>query len=365
MTLIYQKYASLLVSYCLSLSKGERVLVRTTTAAEPLLPFLYEEILKKGAFPEFQIGFKSQQKTFYLHADDTHLSSPSLFYTHAIHNFDAVLTIDAPHHLHDTKDISPLLKKKHQEALSEIKKVFMRRSAAKELRWALCVFPTQALADEVGMTLDEYERFVFQACYLYSEHPEQEWISLGKRQQRYVDVLNTKTHFQFIAPGTNISFSTKGRVWINSDGKRNMPSGEVFTSPVEESVNGTIFFSYPSSYMGQDVEGVTLTVKEGLVTEWHAQVGQDVLDQVFSIPGSRCFGEAAIGTNMQIQKATKNILFDEKIGGSIHMAIGASYPETGGKNESSVHWDLITTMKDGGKILADGKCIYENGVFLF
>ena len=353
------------MNYCLYLSKGERVLVRSTTLAEPLLPFIYAEILKVGAIPEFQLSFKGQKKAFYHHANEQQLSSPSVFYSHAIHHFDAVLTIDAPHNLHDTKDIPSSLKKMHQEALAEVKKTFMSRSAKKELKWALCMFPTQALADETGMSLEEYQRFVFDACYLYSTNPEAEWKALGARQQRYVDLLNTKTQFQFIGPKTNISFSTKGRIWINSDGKRNMPSGEVFTSPVEESVNGTIFFSYPSSHLGQDVENVTFTVENGIITKWHAEIGQDVLDNVFSIPGSRMFGEAAIGTNTQIQKATKNILFDEKIGGSIHMAVGASYPETGGKNESSVHWDLITDMKDGGKILADGECIYENGVFVF
>ena len=163
---------------------------------------------------------------------------------------------------------------------------------------------------------------------------------------------------------TDISFSTKDRIWINSDGHYNMPSGEVFTGPVEDSVQGHVYFTYPTVYEGADVEGVFLEVDKGVVSTWKADKGQDVLDRVFSIEGARQFGEVAIGTNYSIQRATKNILFDEKIGGSIHMAIGASYPETGGNNESAVHWDMIKDMKTDGQIFADDILIYENGEFI-
>ena len=194
--------------------------------------------------------------------------------------------------------------------------------------------------------------------------PQKSWLELSKFQERVVNSLNKKSFFHFKNDTTDISFNTKNRIWMNSDGKRNMPSGEVFTSPIEDSVNGVIYFSYPSRYFGQDVEGVTLTVKDGYVSSWDARIGKEVLDKVFEIDGARYFGEVAIGTNKNIQQATKSILFDEKIGGSIHMAVGASYPETGGKNKSSVHWDLITDMKANGEIIADDECIYKNGAFL-
>jgi aminopeptidase len=169
---------------------------------------------------------------------------------------------------------------------------------------------------------------------------------------------------RYISKDTDISFSTKDRIWINSDGRANMPSGEVFTGPVEDSVNGTIFFSYPGVYMGHEVENVRLWVKDGLVERWEATRGKDFLNYIFTIPGARRFGEAAIGTNYDISRITKNILFDEKIGGSIHMAIGQSYLHTGGNNESSVHWDMITDMTEAGEIWADGEKIYEKGKFL-
>jgi aminopeptidase len=179
-----------------------------------------------------------------------------------------------------------------------------------------------------------------------------------------VDHLNQCAGIHYRGPGIDIRFSCKGRTWINSDGRTNMPSGEVFTSPVEDSVNGTIHFSYPAVYMGREVEGVTLWVKDGEVYKWEARRGKKFLDEVFSIEGARRFGEAAVGTNYRIDRFTKNILFDEKIGGTVHMAIGQSYAQAGGKNQSSIHWDMIADMREGGEIFADGELIYQGGKFL-
>ena len=169
---------------------------------------------------------------------------------------------------------------------------------------------------------------------------------------------------RYVAEKTDITFSTEGRIWMNSDGQTNMPSGEVYTSPVENAVNGVVHFSYPCLHGGHEVQGATLWVKDGYIERWEAERGQDYLDKVFQIEGTRRFGEAAIGTNYDINKITKNILFDEKIGGSIHMAIGQSYLQTGGKNQSTVHWDMITDMRQGGEVIADGEVIYRNGRFL-
>ncbi len=214
------------------------------------------------------------------------------------------------------------------------------------------------------MSLDEYTEFVKNACFLNTEDPATSWINIGSYQQKIVDHLNQVKQMSYVHPKFKIEFNVNGRTWINSDGKSNMPSGEVFTSPIEDSVEGEIYFDMPSFQLGRDVSGITLQVKSGEIISYHAEVGNEVLDEVFAIPGARRFGEVAIGTNMNIQRATKNILFDEKIGGTVHMAIGQSYLQCGGKNESAIHWDLITNMRNGGEIYADGKCIYKNGNFL-
>ena len=362
--MILKKYAELLTTYSVKATKGQRVLIKSTTLAEPLIKELYKQLLQKGCFVECDLEFEGQTKIMYDYSSTKQLQSPSVFYQKAVEEFDVLIRIIAPFNLKSTAQVPSQKKKLLQEAMAPLRKRYMQRSATKDLRWVLCVFPTQAAAQECNMSLDEYSEFVYQGCMLYDNNPIKAWETLSKKQQHLVDYLNSVKTIRYVGKNTDISFSTNKRTWINSDGHYNMPSGEVFTGPVETSVNGTIYFSYPTVYESTDVEGVQLDVKDGVVVNWQAQKGQDVLDRVFAIKGANMFGEVAIGTNYAIQRATKNILFNEKIGGSIHMAIGASYPETGGTNESAVHWDMIKDMKDGGQIYADGTLFYENGQFL-
>ena len=199
---------------------------------------------------------------------------------------------------------------------------------------------------------------------LFDDDPVAKWCELRDKQQKIVDYLEGKDKICYLGRDIDISFSARGRKWINSDGTKNMPSGEVFTSPVEDSVNGKIRFSYPGFYMGQEIEDISVEVKDGEVVKWNAKKGKGLLDKILEIPGAKRFGEAAIGTNKGINKFTKNMLFDEKMGGTIHMAIGAAIPEAGGKNESGVHWDMLADMSDGGEIYADDELVYKNGEFL-
>lgn len=358
------KYAQLLCQYSIQAKKGQTVLIKSTTAAEPLVKEVYKELLKMGCYVETDLDFEDQDRYFYDFSQDHQLKKPSLFYEKAIHEFDALVRIIAPYNLKSTATVDSDLKKRHQEAFAPLRKVYMQRSANKQLKWVLCIYPTQSAAQEAGMSLAEYEDFIYKGCMLDQDDPIQSWKKLSAAQETLVARLNQADHIRYVGQKTDLSFSTKGRLWINSDGHYNMPSGEVFTGPIENSVNGQIFFNYPTVYEGADVENITLTIKNGVVESWAADIGQDILDRVFSIDGANMFGEVAIGTNYAIQRATKNILFDEKIGGSIHMAIGASYPETGGKNESAVHWDMIKDMRDGGQIFVDNELIYENGKFL-
>jgi aminopeptidase len=278
--------------------------------------------------------------------------------------FEAYLFIRAPHNLREGGGGTEHRNDLRNSAMLDVQRTYSERTATRELRRNLCQFPTDAAAQEAGMGLEEYTEFVFNACKLFADDPIAEWLSVRAKQQHVTDHLNSCKTVRYVADGTDISFSTEGRKWINSDGQTNMPSGEIYTSPVEDSVNGVVHFTLPCLYQGNEVEGVTLWVKDGYIEHWAAPRGKDFLDKIFALPGTRRFGEAAIGTNYDIKRMTKNILFDEKIGGTIHMAIGQSYLQTGGKNESAVHWDMITDMTKGGYIEADGVKIYENGVFL-
>jgi aminopeptidase len=365
MTDILQRYARLLTHYCLEVRPGDKVFISATTLAEPLLREAYRAMLEAGAaVVDYDLGFRERDLLLLTQGSDEALRTPPTLHKMAMETYDRYLHIRAPFNLREMQNVPGDRAAIRQEAMSPLNKAYSARIARKAMARCLCQYPTDAAAQEAGMSLSEYQDFVFGACKLFHEDPAAEWRKVRANQQSIVDHLNKCSTMRYISKDTDISFSTKDRIWINSDGRANMPSGEVFTGPVEDSVNGTIFFSYPGVYMGHEVENVRLWVKDGLVERWEATRGKDFLNYIFTIPGARRFGEAAIGTNYDISRITKNILFDEKIGGSIHMAIGQSYLHTGGNNESSVHWDMITDMTEAGEIWADGEKIYEKGKFL-
>lgn len=359
------RYARLLVRYCLEVRTGDRVFVSTTLLAEPLLREVYREALEAGAaLVEYDLAFRERDRLFMRSANSAALDTPPLLYSAAMAGFDCYLAIRAPFNLREAAQDDPDRARRRNEALSAAHRNYFERTADRRLRRNLCQYPTDAAAQEAGMGLSDYAQFVAEACKLDAPDPIAAWLEVRREQQRIVDHLNTCSEVRYVGPDIDIRFSSKGRKWINSDGQTNMPSGEVYTSPVEDSVNGAIRFSYPSLYQGEEVEDVALWVKDGYIERWEARRGKDFLDRIFALPGARRFGEAAIGTNYQITRMTRNILYDEKIGGSVHMAIGQSYLQCGGKNESPIHWDMITDMRQGGAILADGEKIYEDGQFL-
>ena len=362
-----QKYANLLVNYSLSIKPGDKLFIQTTTLAEPLVKEIYREAIRVGAaLIETDLIFRERTRILLTEGNEEQLQNISPLYKLAMETFDAYLHIRAPFNAREDNNIDSEKAKVRNTALEPVHQTYMERTGTRALKRNLCQYPTDAAAQEAGMSLEEYTHFVFNACKLFEPNPTQAWLDLREKQQHIVDYLNTKENVRYVneISGTDIHFNTKGRTWINSDGQTNMPSGEVYTSPMEDSVNGKIRFTLTGIYGGVEVEGVTLWVKNGVVEKWDATRGKDYLDHIFSIEGARQFGEAAIGTNTDIKRITKNILFDEKIGGTVHMAIGQSYQQCGGKNQSSVHWDMITDMTNGGKIFADGNLMYENGVFL-
>ena len=361
---VLKKYAHLLVHYCLELKAGEKLFITTTTLAEPLVREVYREAVRCGCLVECQMTFSEQNRIFIAEASDVQLDYINPAYKNMMETYDAYLVIRAPFDVREDSANDPEKTARRQKALHTVNQIYTDRIADGSLKRCLCQFPTLTAAQEAGMSLQEYETFVYNACHLYAEDPASEWLKVRTKQQGITDFLNQCDWIRYVNKRSDISFSVKGRIWINSDGRANMPSGEVFTGPIENSVNGQIYFNYPIVFMGYEVEGVTLVVKDGQVIKWEAEKGKDFLDEIFKMDGARYFGEVAIGTNYNIRRITKNILFDEKIGGSVHMAIGQSYKQTGGKNQSPIHWDMITDMRDGGQIFADGKLIYENGEFV-
>lgn len=363
MSEMYNKYASLLTNYCLEVQKGDRVMIKSTYLAEPLLIELVKEISKAGGHPFLDIEIQNLEATLLNNSSNEQLNFVNPFSKYWTENFECFLYVRAPFQLKETQTVDPAKRQIVKEASKEIHRTYSERTGNRTLRRSLCQFPCEASAKEAGMTLEDYQKFVFDACNLYDEDPINTWKTFGKNQQSVVDFLNGKDIIQYKGKNIDITFSAKGRIWINSDGKTNMPSGEVYTAPVDDSMNGWVHFTMPSIYMGEEVENVRLEIKNGYIENWTATKGKDFLDKIFAIPGARRFGEAAVGTNYKIQQATNNILFDEKIGGTVHLAIGEAYKQCNGINESAIHWDMITDLTDGA-IYADGILCYENGRFI-
>ena len=275
---------------------------------------------------------------------------------------DRILNIGGGNNTKYMSNIDPKKISAYNKAHGNISKIQMDRAAKDQMKWSLCMYPTQSSAQEAGMSLREYEEFIFYACLLNDEEPIASWKKIKDKQQIIVDYLNNKKHLRIVANETDIEMSIKNRIWMNSDGHNNFPSGEVYTGPVEDSVNGTIRFSFPGIYSGQEIEDIRLTFKKGKVVEAKASKGQKLLDALLDTDeGARMVGEVAIGTNYNITQFTKNMLFDEKIGGTVHLALGKSYPQSGGKNVSAIHWDMLCDMKEGGDIYADGELFYKGG----
>lgn len=245
----------------------------------------------------------------------------------------------------------------------EFRKTFFERQGRGEIKWVVMPFPTEAMAQEANMSKEEFGELIEKTCMFDKADPIAEWQDVSKKQQKYCDYLNNVSTLHFVGKGTDLTMSVKGRLWVNCDGKKNLPDGEVFTGPEEDSINGTITFSFPGIYQSKVIEGIVLKFNEGKVIEATAQKGQDILDQILKITGAKQVGEIAIGTNYNMTTFVKNILFDEKIGGTIHMALGNGYPDTGSKNRSAIHWDLLCDMREEGKIYADKELFYENGQF--
>jgi len=262
-------------------------------------------------------------------------------------------------------NINPEKMKLSARGSSEITKIFFERVAKKELRWCGTMFPNQANAQEANMSISEYEDFVYGAGYIDRKDPIVEWKEIEKKQEGICNILNGKKHLRIVSRDTDLNMSIEGRKWVNCCGRVNFPDGEVFTGPVEDSVEGHIRFSFPGIYGGREIEDIQLTFERGKVIKAAATKGEELLEQLLETDkGARYVGEIAAGTNYNIEKFTKHMLFDEKIGGTVHLAIGRSIPESLGKNQSAIHWDMLCDMKKGGKIYADSELVYKDGKFL-
>ena len=359
------QWARIIAEYSVEIRPGDKVFIHTAPVATPLVLELVREILQRGGYPQYLIDLPGVSEVFFHYASDEQLKIEPPLMKKVVEEFDVRIHIRAETNTKALSNVDPHKMSLYTAAQHPTMETFMRRQAAGELRWCVTQFPTEACAQDADMSLREYEEFVLGACLIDHPDPVASWKEVSAKQQKLVDWLRGKQRVQVKGPNCELTVGIDGRTFINADGKKNFPDGEIFTGPEETVTEGWVKFTYPAIYVGREVEGAELEFKGGRVVKAGAKKGEDFLIKMLDTDaGARTLGEFAIGTNAGIQKFTRNILFDEKIGGTIHMAVGAGYPDTGSKNVSAVHWDLICDTRDGTQITVDGVPFYRSGEFL-
>lgn len=360
-----EKLADVIVNYSVGVKPEQLVRINGPTVAEPLLVELYRKVLQAGGHPFIRCGPEAAGEIFLKHASDAQLRYVNPISLFEYEKIDCSIGVWGEENTRALSNVDPKKMGISQAARKPLMDIFMKRAAEGSLKWSGTQFPCQAAAQDAEMSLAEYEDFVFSAGLLDRPDPVAAWKQVSERQQRLVVFLNGKRDYRVVAAnGTDVRMSVADHIWINCDGHENFPDGEVFTGPVIESVEGTIHFSFPAVHHGRECDGVRLVFKAGKVVDASAAKGEEFLLSMLDMDaGSRFLGECAIGTNYQIKRYTKNTLFDEKIGGTVHFALGAGYPETGNSNQSGLHWDMVVDLRQGGYVEIDGEKINVDGKF--
>ncbi len=363
-----ERWAQTLTGYCLQVQPGHVVLINSTPLAEPLLAAVYRAVLRAGGHPIVNLRLAELDRLLLTEGSEAQLAWLSPGDQAAMEHANATLGISASGNTRALTNVDPARQAITQRAARTLGGIREQREAAGLLRWCGTLYPTAAHAQDAEMSQEEFTEFVYGACFLNEPDPAAAWIALGRQQQRYVDWLQGKQRVRVVGPDTDLRLSIAGRTFINSDGKRNFPSGEFFTGPVEASVEGTIRFRVPSIYNGRPVQDIRLRFEGGRVVEASAGQGDAFLRQMLEMDAGACYvGEFAFGNNFGITRGIRNILFDEKIGGTIHMALGRSYTETGGQNVSALHWDMVCDLRapaGGGEVWVDDELFLKDGKLL-
>jgi aminopeptidase len=339
--------------------------IDASTAAEPLVAAVYEEVLRAGGNPVVSLAFDGQQALYYRDASDAQLEWVSPLSEWAAEEADCRIAIGADTNTRELSNVAPERQTKRQAATRHLMERTMARAAEGTHRWVYTLFPTNGYAADAEMSLREFEDFYFRACLADDDDPLGAWKRASDECHRLADWIEGHEEVRVTAPGTDLRLGIAGRHFIPCDGEHNMPDGEFFTGPIEDSVEGEVSFHLPSVIGGREVAGVWLRFESGKVVDARAERGEEYLIKLLDTDeGSRRLGELGIGTNYGIDRGTRDVLLDEKIGGTVHLAVGASYPESGGTNDSAVHTDMVCDLRRGGRIEVDGEVLQSDGKFV-
>ncbi len=357
-----EKLARVLAEYSMEVKPGDFVVLSGGVLALPLLTSVYRQVLRLGGNPAVDVRVPEVTEILLAEGSDDQLAAIDPFERVGSEQADCHLSVSASQNTRSMTAIDPKRQQKYSRARTPLRGERMDRAASGELRWSSTVYPTQAHAQEAEMSLREYEEFIAAAGWLDEDDPVTKWREVGAYQDRLITWLTPKKEIRVVSDDTDLTVRVDGRTWINSDGHRNFPSGEIFTAPLEDSVEGHIRFSFASVVQGREVDDIQLWFEKGKIVRAEAAKNQDFLESMLDTDeGARYLGEFAFGTNDNISRFTRNTLFDEKMGGTVHMALGAGYPDSGSKNRSAIHWDLIRDLRSGGEVWVDGELFEKDG----
>ncbi|HEY8192857.1 MAG TPA: aminopeptidase [Gaiellaceae bacterium] len=361
----HKKLAEVLVGYSTEVRPGDSIRIESVGSGSPLVREVYAAALRAGGHPEANLVLDETEEALLREGSDAQLEwiRPDLEWT--VDEGDVWVMIDAPVNTKRLTGVDPAKMGTRLKARSPLQSRYLERSAAGDFRWLICGYPTEASAQDAGMSLKQFEDVLYRAAFLDQDDPVAAWMGFGERLEEVGSILDTKRELRIVGEDTDLKLGVEGRTWIRSKGLRNFPDGEIFTGPIESSVEGTIKFTFPAMMRGRQADGVKLRFEGGEVVEATADRGQEFLRQMIALDdGAKRVGEFAFGQNDAITEYTGNLLLDEKIGGTVHLALGRSVPGTGGVNESGLHWDIVCDLRNGGEVYADDELVYRDGRFL-
>jgi aminopeptidase len=359
------RLAGVLVDYSTRVEEGDLVCIDAGPAAVPLVRELWRRVLVAGGHPHLRLDVEGAQELLLREGSDVQLDWVSPLRRSEVEHADVRIAIEADVNTRGNTAVHPERQARAERAREPLRRIHFARASAGELRAVVTLYPTAAAAQDADMSLSEYEEFVYRAGLLDREDPVGEWTALGRRFAELAEWLGGRKTIRVVGEGTDLTLGVEGRTWVPCDGRENFPDGEVFTGPVETAVNGTIRFSYPATYAGRRVGGVELEFRGGEVVRAEAEEGGAFLREMLALDdGARRAGEFSFGLNDAVEEFTGQALFDEKIGGTVHLALGASYPESGGRVQSALHWDLVCDLRSGSEVYADGELVYRDGRFV-
>jgi aminopeptidase len=360
------RLGELIVGYSLGLEQGKVLRVDTPLVGVPLALELYRAALRAGALPYINVELEQLPEILVLEGAEAQLDFVPPAALHEVELVDAIVTIWAET---NTRGLSGAPPDRHQRLIAATRELTNRRwerISSGQLRWSGVLCPTPAHAQDAEMSLEDYERFVYRACHVEEDGDAVEhWRSTSAELAGRVEQLSGTRELRVVGPDTDLRIVVEGRTWEAADGHHNMPDGEVYTSPVETDTEGEIRFSFPALFQGREVDDIRLRFEDGVVVAAEAASGEAFLEAVLDLDeGARRLGEVAFGLNYEIDRFTKNTLFDEKIGGTMHVALGSAFKELGGVNDSALHWDLVCDLRAEGEVYADGELVWRAGRFL-